>query len=1274
MKRTLVFSLLFFLYFTSKAQNIHLKRKINWEEPYQISQYYDISQKNLDIKKFLFFKDAHYYNTNTLLPYYHELIKVNSFNVDVKITNLQFKPLTKKELSHLQYPDSIPENLSYKSVVKISRNQSYLQFNLLPLRKNNANNQIEKLTSFHLEIVPGKSDSETAKKQTKSFAHQSVLRDGKWIKIKIQETGVYQLTYNQLIEMGIEDPARLKIYGNSGGMLPLSNNEECQDDLQLNAIYFEKGNDGLFNQDDYILFYAKGPNQWSYSESEDFFSCKKHIYSDFNYYFLTSNDDPNKEISTLNSSTQPVSNIINTFTDYFHYEKEQENLIESGQVWFGETFDVNTTYSFDFEFPDLVKTEPIKIKTSLAARSSSISSFSLTSGTQTIATPQFYGVNMGSYTSAYAVKNVINSEFTSNTENFSIAIEYNKSSASSKGWLDYITLNAQRQLTMHGDIIKFNYFNPDDVEKTIDFRIQNASSSLKVWKVDSPSQADNLETQIIASNTISIKVIVKPGLNEFIAFDTENLPVPELEGEIANQNLHALGHHDMIIVTNPDFMSQAQSIANLHSSQDGLSVTITTPRQIFNEFSSGTPDASAIRNFVRMIYQRPSSTDTLKYLLFIGDGSYDHKSLTADNINYVMTYQSENSLTPTLSFVTDDFFGLLDASDNIELTNSGLVDIGIGRLPVKTVQEAQQMVDKIYRYTDFNNKGDWVNSLCFVGDDEDNNIHMRDADRLATKVDTTYPHFFINKIYLDAYPQQKTAVSESYPEVSRLINEQINNGVLIFNYTGHGGEDKLAHENILSIDNINSWKNQNKMAVFVTATCEFSRFDNHKYVSAGERVLLNPNGGGIALFSTTRLVYSSPNYILNKNFYQFVFEKNYQDSYYRLGDIMRLAKNTSGTENNKRNFTLLGDPALKLPLPKYNIITDSINHKDVENYTDTLKALSRVTIHGHIADEAKDNITNYNGLVYPLVLDKKRTVTTLGNDGGSPMTFQTQNNILYKGKASVTNGHFQFSFVVPKDISYNFDRGKISYYSLSSTADAKGYFNNFIIGGTNSAAPTDKSGPTIKLYMNDESFVSGGITDQNPILYARLSDSSGINTVGNGIGHDITAILDNNTSDVLVLNDYYESDVDDYQKGKIEYLFNKLEEGEHQLKVKVWDVYNNSSEEILDFMVAESEKLAIKNLLNYPNPFTNQTAFYFDHNRPNELLETMIQVFTVTGKLVKTIHATINSDGFRSEPIHWDGLDDFGDKLGRGVYLYQLRIKTLDGENVTKIEKLVILK
>ena len=1268
MKRILIFSLLFFIILYTFGQKRTLNRKITWDSPKTISHYYQLSQKNINKTEFLFFENANYYNHENFYPYYFELIKVNSPYVEVKVTNIKYEKLTGKEQAILKYKNQIPENISYESKISYKRKQTYIQLNILPLRNNRLNGQIEKVVSFNIEIIP-KPDVVRASLKTKSFISESVLKNGTWVKIRLNQNGIYKISYSELIDMGFANPGNLKVYGNSSGMLPILNTEPCQDDLTQNPIYFDKESDGS----DYVIFYAKGPDKWQYDTTDNFYYLTKHFYSNYNYFFLTTEVG---SLSTVNSITNPVGSAIEThttFTDILHHEIEQENLLESGQLWFGEHFDITTNYSFEFEFPNLIKSSPVRLKTALAARSSANTTFNITSGSQTIANPEIAAVNMSSYTSTYAIRNIAEGNFTSSNDNFSISINYNKSSSSSEGWLDYITLNAERQLSMSDDQLLFRYFNFETVPKIIEFEIQNTGSSTKVWNVTNPNQPENLATDLSGS-LISIKVTVEPGLNEFIAFNTDNLLLPELVGNIENQNLHSINHRDMIIVTHPDFISQASEIKDIHEQQDGLSVVIVTPEQIFNEFSSGTSDATAIRNFVRMIYDRPSTTDTLKYLLFIGDGSYDHKSITASNINYILTYQSENSLNPTTSFVTDDFFGLLDATDNVEADNSGLVDIGIGRFPVKSTEEAQQIVEKIKSYLNIENKGAWINSICFVGDDEDNNIHMRDADRLATFVDTSYHYFFINKLYLDAFPQESSAIIESYPEVNRLINDEINNGILIFNYTGHGGESGLAHERVLSIDDINSLVNFDKLAVFMTATCEFSRFDNHKYTSAGELVLLNPNGGGIALFSTTRLVYSSPNYTLNRNFYNYVFEKDYKGNTRALGDIMRLSKNASGTENNKRNFTLLGDPALKMPLPEYNIITDSINHNSVTDYTNTLKALTKVTFHGHIENNSGTLTLSYNGIAYPLVLDKERTITTLGNDGGNPMEFQTQNNILYKGKASVINGKFQFSFVVPKDISYHFDYGKISYYSLSANNDAKGYFDNFIIGGSNDNAELDNIGPNVQLYMNDENFVSGGVTDENPRLFAVLTDSSGINTVGNGIGHDITITLDNNSNNIIVLNDYYESDIDDYQKGKIEYLFSELEDGNHNLKLKVWDVYNNSSEENLDFIVAESENLAIKNLFNYPNPFTEQTSFYFDHNRPNEDLEILIQIFTVSGKLVKTINTIINSNAFRSEPINWDGLDDFGDIIGRGVYIYQIKVRTIDGETVKKIEKLVILK
>ena len=1279
MKKTVLFVLLFITYLCTNAQNKTLSRVINWESPKSISHYYDIKQKNINHTSYLSFENACYNNQQNMLPYYYELIKAENKNVNLSIVNVSYKTLSNIELKSLKNKNVLRNEIEFSYTISYKRKQAYIQLNLLPLRKNQTTGQIEKIVSFDIQLSNNNNNINLNKQTSNTsslhkFSSESVLKTGKWVKLKVSNEGVYKLTYTEIQDLGFTNPENIKIYGNSSGILPISNSEPCPDDLTNMAIYFEKGSDGVFNSGDYVLFYSKIPDQWYYNASDDFYYCKKHIYSKSNFVFLTTDVGSVNNITTQSTPTGAAINVLNTYTYFSHHESELHNLIESGQLWLGEFFDITNNYNFDFSFSNRIKTSPVKISVALAARSGSTSIFNIKSGTTPITNPSIGAVNLSSYTSTYAIKTISNASFISNADNIPIDITYNKPSSSSKAWLDYITINTECELRLNNNQLIFSYYNSSTSKEIIEFQIQNADSNTKVWDITNPTSIKNLNTTSSGS-PISVKVNAVPGLNQYFAFNTDyDFNSAVFECDVTNQNLHSTNHKDMIIVTHPEFISQANELASFHEEKDNLSVIVVTPEQIYNEFSSGTPDASAIRNFVRMIYNRPTASDTLKYLLLIGDGSYDHKSITAGNSNYLLTYQSENSLTPTASFVTDDFFGLLDDSDNVEASNSGLVDIGIGRFPVTSSIQAQQIVNKIKTFTNTNNRGDWLNSLCFVGDDEDSNIHMQDADKLASFVDTTYPYFFINKIYLDAFPQVSSASAESYPEVNRLINDQINNGILIFNYTGHGGENGLAHEHVVTVSDINSWVNSSKPSIFVTATCEFSRFDNPQFTSAGELVLLNPNGGSVALFSTTRLVYSSPNYILNRNFFDYVFEKDYKGNQRALGDIIRLAKNASGTANNKRNFTLLGDPALKMPLPELNVVTDSINHNNAITVTDTLKALSKVTIKGHIESLSKTLVSNYNGVIYPLVLDKTKTITTLANDGGSTMNFGVQNNILYKGKASVTNGEFQFSFVVPKDISYNFDYGKISYYSQSSSTDAKGYFDNFIIGGSNENALEDKIGPNLKLYINDESFVSGGITNENPTLYAILSDSSGINTVGNGIGHDITAILDNNSNNLILLNDYYESDIDDYQKGKIEYLFDAIDEGKHNLKIKVWDVYNNSTEQELEFIVAESANLAIKNILNYPNPFTESTAFYFDHNRVNEDLDVLIQIFTISGKLVKTINTIINSTGFRSDPIPWNGLDDFGDHIGRGVYIYQIRVRTPDGETVKKTEKLVILK
>jgi hypothetical protein len=563
--------------------------------------------------------------------------------------------------------------------------------------------------------------------------------------------------------------------------------------------------------------------------------------------------------------------------------------------------------------------------------------------------------------------------------------------------------------------------------------------------------------------------------------------------------------------------------------------------------------------------------------------------------------------------------------------------------------------------------------ITFIGDDEDSNIHMSQSDQLAAIVDTTYHAYNIEKIYLDAYQQEQTPGGERYPQVNEAFDKRMEKGCLILNYTGHGGEVGLAHERILEVGQINAWDNKCNMPLFVTATCEFSRFDDPGRVSAGEYVLLNPNGGGIGLLTTVRLVYSTPNFILNRNFYFVAFEPENGEQPH-IGDVYRKTKVLSGYSTNNRNFTLLGDPALKLNYPTYNVATTHINNVPVGANADTIRALSRITIKGMVTDSLGNKINNYNGVLYPTVFDKVTTVTTLQNDPPiSAFTFKTQRNVIYKGKLNVVNGDFEFTFVVPRDIQFQFGAGRISYFAENGVFDAAGAYENIVVGGSDPNAPADGTGPQVRLFLNDSNFVAGGMTDASPKLFAMIFDSSGVNTVGNGIGHDILAVLDEETDNALVLNDYYQANLNSYQSGTILYPYSKLSEGPHTLSLKVWDVYNNSSTAKTDFVVSSSATLALAHVLNYPNPFTTNTAFYFEHNQACSEFNVTIQVFTVSGKLVKTINEPVHTNGYRSSGITWDGRDDYGDPIGRGTYIYKVFVRSADGQTAEQYEKLVIL-
>lgn len=1222
-------------------------------------------------------------NLNLLgLPIYNEVLANNGETYQLQVTasetvneNLILDKNIKKQLS---------QSFELKQELYNKRKEPFIQLTVLPYRFNPTKGVVERITSFR--IIKSNTNQAFTRKANNNIQHtynsSSVLKTGRWYKIRIDQTGIQKLTYSQLKELGIQNPENVRVYGNDGKKLPTQNSESKPDDLnEIPTLQVSKS--GTFSDGDFVLFYAEKGETWQYDATKKLFKHKKNPFSSYTYCYLTSDLGKGKTVQTINEPSTAANQIVTSFDDYAYNESDTENLLHSGSEWYGELFSaIVTNYSFNYTFPHLATSSTGKVYFDAAAQSSQYCTFSINYNSTTIG----QGSTYPSDANTWATKANGSFSFNPNTDNINLKINFSRQSdPDAKGWLNYIGVNVRRNLTMDNAPLAFRDQNSFGVGNIAQFNIQNTTASTLIWDITNINEVGQMQSSS-SGNGKSFKANADI-LRQYIAFDpTRDGVTPTLKGDnlglVENQNLHGLPNNQLIIVTHPNFINAANSLANFRKTNDKLTTTVVTTNQIYNEFSAGIPDVSAIRNFVKMFYDRATNAqEAPRYLLLIGDGSYDNHTINPNNPNFIPSYESENSTIESLTYVSDDFFGLLD---NNEGDTDGLLDIGIGRFPVQTADQADSIVGKIKRYATANNFGQWRNQFCFLADDGDNNMHLEQADKLANKIIAEHPTFNVEKIFLDAYQQVTTSSGQSYPDVNKQFEDRIRKGALIINYTGHGGVLGLTNEQVITNNTINNYNNYSMLPLFITASCEFSRWDDvdmtstNKFsdkTSAGEYTLLNTKGGTIALFTTTRVVIAYQNFDINNYFYNYTFKIDpLTNQPYRLGDIVRLAKDEAGSSINNRCFTLLGDPSLMLANPAITTIrTDSINGTSTNLAIDTIKALSKVRINGSVCDASGVLDPTFNGTLTVIIFDKATKRKNLQNEGDPIVEFYTQENTIYKGKVSVENGKFQFSFIVPKDINYSYGLGKISYYAENEKSDRTGVFNKAVIGGLSSNAVTDTKGPTIKLGMNSISFANGSIVNQTPNLMANIEDENGINTSGIGVGHDITAVLDDNTNNKFVLNDYYEADKDSYNKGKLVYPFTSLSEGSHKLKLKVWDVANNSSESTIDFVVMKNESLTIEHVLNYPNPFTTKTNFYFNHNKPGQILDIQIQIFTVAGKLVKTIRTTSNSTGFTSEPIFWDGKDDYGDKIGRGVYIYRLKVKDQDGKTAEKYEKLLLL-
>lgn len=1101
------------------------------------------------------------------------------------------------------------------------------------------------------------------------YASASQLASGKWVKIQVDKMGIYKLTYSELKKMGFADPAKVSVHGYGGAPLDEDFRKPYVDDVP--AV-------GVWRGGDYLLFYAQGPIKWQYDASDEAFVHTNNPYSRYGYYFVTDATDA-KDMPTA-ASAGGATLQATTFDDYALHEVDAVSVNESGRELFGESFISTTSRDFSFQTPGITN-DAGKVTLSFIGKATTApASVTLKIGNEQLINATVNTSN-DSYQQAFPIYRV--ADWTGNkSENNKVNVTYGKSGHKNV-YLDYIRLQMKRTLKPYGAYTFFRSLASANGNATR-FVIQGANDKTRVFDVTDGVNPKVMETSL-GGTELTFSIAAGNTLREFVIVQTEQtFPTPTTIGTVAAQNLHALPQADMIIIAPPAFVRQAERLAEEHRVRDNLVVSVVTPEVIYNEFSSGTPDATAFRRFMKMFYDRSTSAaDAPKYLLLFGDGAFDNRQLTTGwkaipMENMLLTYQSVESLG-MFSYVTDDYFGFLDDVEGQSIP-AGTLDIGIGRFPVRTVTEATQAVDKVIAYMDNKQMGAWKNNVCFVGDDGNNADtftvdHMDQANQLADYINDSHPEFKVNKLLFDAFKKDRSLGNPSYPDVRASLLKQLKDGLLYVNYTGHGSTRSWGDEEIMTATDIAQSTYPN-LPLWVTATCDFTRFDS-EVTSAGENVFLNKSSGGIALFTTTRVVNSGPNFRINKQLVRNLFSKRPDGTRRTLGEVMKETKGALGVDLNKLNFILIGDPALKLAYPEYQMRVTSVNGAPVTTEPVTFRALEKITVVGEVLNPDGSKATGFTGLLNPTVLDSKTQITTLdNNNSGTKYTYTDYANVMFVGNDSVRQGDFAFSFTVPKDISYSNDFGKMNLYASDKETgiEAQGAYINFIVGGTSEGGGGDTEGPEIRAaYLNDSTFVSGDKTNQSPLFVASLWDKNGVNISGSSVGHDLTLTIDNSPVLSYNLNRYYESLPGKEGEGLVRFPIPAMEAGWHTAEFKAWDILNNSSTYTFDFEVVEGLKPFITSLVASPNPARQEVQFRLYHNRPESKLDVTILVYDMVGRLQWKHTESGSSDLFKAYTVVWDLTNSNGSRLTPGIYLYRVAVSSNYSKEASEAKKLIIL-
>ena len=1092
-----------------------------------------------------------------------------------------------------------------------------------------------------------------------SYAERSVLADGHWVKIRVSESGVCRMSFSELRSAGLE-PSQVRVFGYGGAQKEQDFSKPNIDDLPQVPVYVGE---------DYILFYVQGPISWTYNGSR--FAHTRNTYSDFGYYLLS--DDAGDML--LFPEAETVSGSPTDVTYYSYYQVQDEdsvNLIDrtgvsgGGRTFYGEQFAAGQTRTFTFSTP-YANGDNSSVYIDMAANAATTST--VKAKLNNTSSKSIYISSIPDHYT-FGVAGTISMNGASEEQNQRVTIQFVNSNASALAWLNYIEITTPSELVMTGSYMGIRSLVNRNTTNPVRFLLRNATASTQIWDVTDLAAIQRMPTTMVDDQLAWVGTQAD-GVHEYIAVNTDGTKFVQAEvvGEVKNQNLHALSNIDYIIICPEGYEDVSEDLAKAHEAKQAITYAIVTDQQVYNEFSSGTPDATAYRWLMKMLYDRAKNGigQQPRWLLLMGHGTFDNRKLLRNSgTSLLLTYQSKNSVNEIKAYATDDYFAYLDDNEGA-IDTQGRMDIGVGRLPVESLDEARTTVDKLIQYIRNEQTGKWKNQLVYLADDGENGTHTETAEKSAELVRIKNPDFIVHKIFLDAYPQEVNASGESYPLAKNRVLNLLKNGVLFFNYSGHGGYNAITNESILNLKDIAGMTNKNQ-AFWLFATCNFAQCDAGKR-SAAETAVLNPKGGAIGILAATRTVYASQNTNLNRSVCDTLF--GHSDVFHydmTLGEAISIGKNLLGSDENKLAYVLLGDPCMRLNYP-----TDY--HVETLTEMDTLNALSVQHVEGRIIDEDLNTVSDFNGKVDITIYDKMQSIPTRDNDnvGGDPriIAYNDYPNTIFSGATDVKDGLFNYTFMVPKDIRYNFDNGRIVYYAVTAdsleTAEAVGHFEQFIIGGTGSTVAIDTIGPEMEIYLNSPAFRNGDKTYATPRFFANLYDKNGINTAGAGIGHDLMLIIDDDPKMIYSLNEYFTAANNSYQAGQVSYLMEELANGPHSLTFRAWDLLNNSTTKSLNFIVEAGLDPSIYNVTTYPNPVQQSGVVHLivNYDQPDELIETEIYLYNTAGQMVYS-HKQDNPDAVSIN------LPSLG--LNTGVYIYSVKIKSASSKYSTTSGKIIVTK